>query len=58
MTDLFDKRAAKYSNRPYFTVAGELMGLNQVRNIFIVQTEEKTKAFLHDVEYARSAIWR
>lgn len=30
--DLLEKRGSIYSGRPVFTVVGELMGLNQVRN--------------------------
>lgn len=31
ITDLLEKRATVYSDRPSFTVVGELMGLGQVR---------------------------
>ena len=36
VSDLLDKRAHIYSNRPRFVMAGELMGLNRVRSLDVV----------------------
>ncbi len=35
--DLLEKRAAVYSDRPNFTVVGELMGLNQVKPALVLR---------------------
>lgn len=38
INDLFDKQALNYSDRPTFTMVGELMGLDQVRNPSVTKT--------------------